>query len=244
LVRQGIDKLREYKKSVITEAVTKGLDPDVPMKDSGVTWIGEIPEAWEVRRLKKVSDTIVVGIVINPSQYISENGLPYIYGGDIHEGKIDYTTCRKISKQNSEKNIKTRLAKNDILTVRVGYPGLTAVVPPECEGGNCASVILTRRGNFNSYWYCYCMNSGIIKSQIDIVKYGAAQEQFNLAHMLEFLVPYPPLSEQRRIADYLDAKCAEIDTLIAQKQALLDKLAEYKKSFIFEYVTGKREVAA
>ena len=239
-----IDKLKEYKQSVITEAVTKGLDPDVPMKDSGVPWIGEIPERWGIRRLKKISDDIVVGIVINPSQYISEDGLPYIYGGDIHDGKIGYITCRKISDENSKKNIKTRLSENDILTVRVGYPGLSAVVPPECEGGNCASVILTRKGNFNSFWYCYCMNSNIIKNQIDIVKYGAAQEQFNLAHMLEFLVPYPPLNEQQRIAAYLDATCARIDAVLADKQALLDKLAEYKKSLIFECVTGKREVPA
>ena len=244
LVRQSKEKLRAYKLSLITEAVTKGLDPDVPMKDSGIPWIGEIPAGWEVRRLKTISDSIVVGIVINPSQYVEEEGLPYIYGGDIQEGKINTTTCRKISKENSLKNKKTILFHDDILTVRVGYPGISSVVPKECEGGNCASVILTRKGNFNSLWYCYCLNSQVIKSQIDIVKYGAAQEQFNLSHMIEFSVPVPPLPEQQSIAAYLDEKCARIDTLLAEKDELLDKLAEYKKSLIFECVTGKREVAA
>lgn len=244
LVRQSKEKLRAYKLSLITEAVTKGLDPDVPMKDSGIPWIGEIPAGWEVRRLKTISDSIVVGIVINPSQYVEEEGLPYIYGGDIQEGKINTTACRKISKENSLKNKKTILFHDDILTVRVGYPGISSVVPKECEGGNCASVILTRKGNFNSLWYCYCLNSQVIKRQIDIVKYGAAQEQFNLSHMIEFSVPVPPLPEQQRIAAYLDEKCARIDALLAEKDELLDKLAEYKKSLIFECVTGKREVAA
>ena len=244
LIRQSMEKLRAYKLSLITEAVTKGLDPDVPMKDSGIPWIGEIPEGWEVRRLKTVSDSIVVGIVINPSQYISDIGAPYVYGGDIQEGKIDFISCRKISHKDSLKNEKTTLSSGDILTVRVGYPGVSAVVPEECEGGNCASVILTRKGNFNSWWYCYCLNSKVIKAQIDIVKYGAAQEQFNLSHMVEFSIPVPPLSEQQRIADYLDAKCARIDAVLEEKERLLDRLAEYKKSLIFECVTGKREVSA
>ena len=244
LIRQSMEKLRAYKLSLITEAVTKGLDPDVPMKDSGIPWIGEIPAGWEVRRLKTISDSIVVGIVINPSQYISDVGVPYVYGGDIQEGKIDFISCRKISHKDSLKNEKTILASGDILTVRVGYPGISAVVPEECEGGNCASVILTRKGNFNSWWYCYCLNSKVIKAQIDIVKYGAAQEQFNLSHMVEFSIPVPPLAEQQRIADYLDAKCARIDALLEEKERLLDRLAEYKKSLIFECVTGKREVSA
>ena len=167
-----------------------------------------------------------------------------MYGGDIQEGKIDFISCRKISHKDSLKNEKTTLSSGDILTVRVGYPGVSAVVPEECEGGNCASVILTRKGNFNSWWYCYCLNSKVIKAQIDIVKYGAAQEQFNLSHMVEFSIPVPPLSEQQRIADYLDAKCARIDALLEEKEKLLDRLAEYKKSLIFECVTGKREVSA
>lgn len=88
------------------------------------------------------------------------------------------------------------------------------------------------------------MNSDIIKFQISVVKYGAAQEQFNISHAVEFVVPYPPLHDQDSIAHYLDARCAEIDAAIAEQETLLAKLEEYKKSLIYECVTGKREVPA
>jgi type I restriction enzyme S subunit len=161
-----IELLREKRQALITHAVTKGLDPNIKMKDSGVEWLGEVPEDWELMPLKYVTPSLTVGIVVNPSDYVTDEGFPFIYGGDIGEGEIFFKTARRISKEDSERNAKTRLMSGDLVTVRVGAPGITAVVPPACEGGNCASVMLIRRGRFESDWLCYVMNSRVVRYQV------------------------------------------------------------------------------
>ena len=143
-----IELLREKRQALITHAVTKGLDPNVKMKDSGVEWLGEVPEHWELTPLKYITPSLTVGIVVNPSDYVAEEGLPFIYGGDISEGWINFKSSRRITKEHSERNSKTKLMIGDLVTVRVGAPGVTAVVNSDCEGGNCASVMHIRRGNF------------------------------------------------------------------------------------------------
>lgn len=173
-------------------------------KDSGIDWLGEVPDHWKVQRLKHITPFMTVGIVVNPSTYLSEEGLPFIYGGDIREGVIDWKNSRCIDAESSEANSKTQLKAGDLLTVRVGAPGVTAVVPPECEGGNCASVMLIRQGDFNSQWLCYAMNTRVVRFQVEIVQYGAAQEQFNISHAVNFWTPQPPRQEQdaiRRLAN-------------------------------------------
>jgi type I restriction enzyme S subunit len=120
----------------------------------------------------------------------------------------------------------------DLLTVRVGYPGITAVVPPECEGGNCASVMHVRRGNFDSRWLCYVMNSRIVRFQVEVVQYGAAQEQFNISHAVEFRVPRPPANEQREIADFLDHQSAQFDELVAEALQGISLLKERRSALI------------
>ena len=239
---RSIELLREKRQTMITHAVTKGLNPNAKMKDSGIEWIGDVPEGWDVQALKHISNAITVGIVVNPSEYISEDGLPFIYGGDIKEGEIDFINSRKISLCDSELNKKTQLYYGDILTVRVGYPGVTSVVPKECEGGNCASVMHIRRGMFNSYWLSYAMNSRVIKFQIEVVKYGAAQEQFNISHAVEFLIPSPPLSEQQAIVAFLDNYCGKLNTLITKTERSIELLKEKRQALITAAVTGKIDV--
>src|SRR5690554_3328642 len=92
-----IELLQEKRQAVISHAVTKGLDPDVPMKDSGVEWLGEVPAHWVISRIKNISPFITVGIVVNPSSYLAEEGLPFIYGGEVREGYIEVDKARKIS---------------------------------------------------------------------------------------------------------------------------------------------------
>lgn len=206
-------------------------------KDSGVEWLGEVPEHWEVLSLKRISPLQTVGIVVNPSEYIAEEGLPFIYGGDITEGRINLISCRRISPEDSLRNGKTRLYAGDLLTVRVGAPGITAVVPSECEGGNCASVMLVRRGDFNSDWLCYVMNSRVVRYQVEIVQYGAAQEQFNINHAVEFLIPKPNRHEQDVIAAFLNHETAKIDALVAEQEKLITLLQEKRQVVISHAVT-------
>jgi type I restriction enzyme S subunit len=234
-----IELLREKRQALITHAVTKGLDRNMKMKDSGVEWLGEVPAHWELVPLKYITPSLTVGIVVNPSDYVADEGLPFIYGGDITEGRIHFESSRRISSANSVKNSKTRLVAGDLVTVRVGAPGITAVVPLDCEGGNCASVMHIRRGRFDSDWLCYAMNSRVVRYQVEVVQYGAAQEQFNISHAVDFLIPVPPFEEQAAIASSLNQEGLRIDTLISKTELSLSLLKERRSALITSAVTGQ-----
>ncbi|WP_176058987.1 restriction endonuclease subunit S [Paraburkholderia sp. BCC1876] len=234
--------LVEKRRATISHAVTRGLNPDAPMKDSGAASLGEVPAHWQVKRLKTISPSITVGIVVNPSDYISDGGLPFIYGGDISEGNISLESCRRISPEGSNRQAKTKLEAGDLLTVRVGAPGVTAVVPESCAGGNCASVMLIRRGRFESEWLCYAMNSRMVRYQVEVVQYGAAQEQFNIGHAINFWVATPPACEQAEIADFLNRETTKLDTLNDAARHSIDLLKERRSALISAAVTGKIDV--
>ncbi len=234
--------LKEKRQAVISHAVTRGLNPHAPMKPSGIEWLGDVPAHWAVKRLKHISPFITVGVVVNPSTFVSDEGHPFIYGGDIREGVIDWANSRRITSESSEINSKTRLKAGDLLTVRVGAPGITAVVPAECEGGNCASVMLVRQGNFNSQWLCFAMNTRIVRFQVEVVQYGAAQEQFNISHAINFWAPTPPRAEQDEIAEFLTAESLRFDTLTTEAQRAIDLLQERRTALISAAVTGQIDV--
>lgn len=237
-----IDLLKEKRQAVISHAVTKGINPNVPMNDSGVEWLGQVPRHWDVKRLKHISPLITVGIVVNPSDYVSLEGLPFIYGGNITERRIDTEGARRISADDSERNRKTRLSTDDLVTVRVGAPGVTAVVPPECEGGNCASVMLTKKGECSSQWLCYAMNSRMVRYQVELVQYGAAQEQFNIGHAVNFWIATPPRKEQGAIAHALDCVSGRLDSLMDEVKRGNNLLQERRSALISAAVTGKIDV--
>jgi len=237
-----IELLKEKRQAVISHAVTKGLNPDAPMKDSGIEWLGLIPATWTVARLKHLSPSITVGIVVEPSSYLSDDGFPFIYGGDIREGVIDWQNSRRISPEASSAVSKTMLRAGDLLTVRVGAPGVTAVVPEECAGGNCASVMLVRKGDFHSGWLCFLMNARVVRFQVEVVQYGAAQEQFNIAHAVNFWLPTPPRAEQDEIADFLAASTRKFDALVVEAQRSITLLRERRTSLISAAVTGQIDV--
>ena len=238
-----IELLQEKRVTLITRAVTKGLDPAVPVKASGVEWLGAIPKHWKLRRLKRLSKEITVGVVVNPSTYVCDEGVPFVYGSDIQDGRITPDTARRISKENSEALRKSQLSTGDLLTVRVGAPGVTAVVPPELEGANCASVVIIRKDkSFDSGWLCHAMNSRVVRYQIELVQYGAAQEQFNVAHAVDFLVPQPTLDEQRTLAAFLDHHTMKTDALLYDIRRAIDRLKELRNTLISVAVTGKIDV--
>jgi type I restriction enzyme, S subunit len=235
--------LDEHRRALITDAVTKGLDPSVPMQETGIPAFPHIPADWTVKRLKRVSPRITVGVVVNPSTYVSDEGRPFFFGGDVTDDGLSDRTVRRISPEDNARNIKSVLNTGDLVMVRVGYPGLTAVVGPEHDGANCASMVIIGRSNtFNSDWLCHTLNSAIGKWQIDVVKYGAAQEQFNVAHAVEFRVPVPPLDEQRCIADHLTAQANHLRSLRTRSASLINHLHERRSALITAAVTGQIDV--
>jgi type I restriction enzyme S subunit len=134
------------------------------------------------------------------------------------------------------------LAEGDLLTVRVGAPGITAVVRKEHVGGNCASIMLTRKGDFDSDWLCYVFNSRIVKYQVEQVQYGSAQEQFNISHATEFFIPTPSAKEQAGITLFLSRETAKLDALVAEAEGAIELLKERRSALITAAVTGKINV--
>ncbi len=240
-----LDLLTEKRAALINQAVTKGLDPNVPMKDSGIPWIGEIPAHWEVKRLKHISPRQTVGVVVNPSSYVEDAGeVPFIYGSEVSEGRIDAADARRISHESNGKLSKSQLRAGDLVCVRVGDPGVTAVVPPELDGMNCGSIMIVRQApTFDSDWLCYAMNSKAGRQNVWLVAYGAAQKQYNIGHAVDFVYPVPPLHEQSRIASMLTSAEARfrLVTDILREQQL--RLQEYRQALITAAVTGQFEIA-
>jgi type I restriction enzyme, S subunit len=237
-------KLKEKRLAVITQAVTKGLNPAAQFKPSGLPWCGDIPVHWYTRRLRDISDFITVGVVVNPSSYFSDEGVPFLLGGDIREMKINTESCKRCSEESSNGPLsKSRLETGDIVVVRVGYPGVAAVIPREIAGGNVASMMLVRNhSRYCSQWLAYLINSQVGRDQVEIVQYGAAQKQFNISHAVDFAFPFPPLPEQEAIAIYLDQQTSKIDKLMEITKTAIDRLNEYRTALITAATTGKIDV--
>lgn len=238
-LQQQIEKLKEYKQSVITEAVTKGLDPNVAMKDSGIEWIGEIPKNWSINKIKYVC-------TINPK--ISHPCYDIVSYVPMDCVKNGYMESKEISVSHISSGL-TIFSNNDIIMAKV---------TPCFENGNIA--IATDLTNGLAYGSSELFVFRVITANLKYIFYLLQNDKFkdyakstmvgtsglkrvspNFINSLA--IPLPPLPEQQRIADYLDKKCEEIDKLIKIKQEKIDKLSEYKKSLIYECVTGKREVA-
>lgn len=232
-----IEELKAYKQSVITEAVTKGLNPKVPMRNSGIDWIGEIPEHWEQHQFRRIFEIkkIIAGTLGYDVLSVTQNGIK-VKDLTKNEGQIaqDYSKYQLVDVDDYVMN------HMDLLTGYVDCSKQNGVTSPD-----------------------YRVFRAIDKSKISLAYYlkifqtcykerifyhlgqgvsGMGRWRLPAEQLKLFVLPMPPLSEQQQIAAYLDTKCSEIDALIALKQAKIDELKEYKKSVIYEYVTGKKEV--
>lgn len=229
--RNIIEKLKEYKKSVITEAVTRGLNPTAPMKDSGIEWIGKIPEQWQIKKLKYV--------LYQRNEKISDVSLKYIGLENIISFSNKYMNTNNISEPSSMNNI---CKKGDILFGKL-RPYLAKCIISDFDGMcsgeflvlyNCRGVVSYYHYLLLSHWFLDMVNSST---------YGTKMPRANWDFIGSMFLPEPNIKEQRAIADYLDQKCAEIDSVIEKREKMIDLLTEYKKSLIYECVTGKKEVA-
>lgn len=242
--RSSIEEYKKLKQAVITQAVTKGVRGEREMKDSGVEWIGEIPTTYSICKLKY--------LLKNPLKYgANESGIPYsdslpryIRITDITpDGNLKYTGKLSLSEESAKDYI---LEDGDILFARSGATvGKTFIYYQSYGRSTYAGYLIKASLNnkvspkFVYYYTCSSLyeiwkNSIFIQSTIQNI---GADRYANLP------VPVPKtLQEQEEIANYLDAKCTEIDKLIAKKEQLVKELESYKKSLIYEVVTGKREV--
>ena len=236
-----IEKLKQYKQSLITEVVTKGLDSDVPMKDSGVDWIGYMPESWDVLKLKYLTH-ISRGLFNHrprndPRLY--DGIYPFIQTGDVARAKKYITTysqtLNEIGKSVSKEFLKGTMTMTIAANVGdVAILGFDAYFPDSVVG-------FTVKSGYNEN-YVYYLFQALKES---FIRASIVSTQLNLnierSKEIEVSVTYDK-KEQQAIADYLDEKCNVIEQLISIKQDKIETLNKYKKSLIYEYVTGKKEV--
>ena len=253
-IQKEISLLEDYKKSVITEAVTKGLNPDVEMKDSGIEWIGEIPKDWEFPKITHILDythPYPIGDgdhgTIKAENY-SEEGIPFIrvqnlgFATELIMNNVVYIT----EKQNNG-IINSTLYPNDILFAKTGATiGKVGIMPENIKKANTTSHVgkITVSEEVVPKYIFYVLSSFIGYKQFwDIALMKSTRPELSIDEIKTLHVLLPKTKEeQQQIADFLDTKCSEIDSLIADKKRQLDILADYKKSLIYEYVTGKKEV--
>jgi type I restriction enzyme S subunit len=236
--------LAEKRQALITQFVTKGLDPSVPMKDSGIEWIGKVPRHWQVLPLKHLSPRISGRLVFKPAQCFVDDGVPFLMGNNITEDGVVWTNLKYVSRETNARFAHHALRAGDVVMVRVGAPGVTCVVPTEADGLNCGSMMIVRQSPmFVSNWLAATLNSHVVRTQLDLVQYGAAQEQINIGDAVGFLLPVPPVPEQHRLADALGAGAASLRDAVATVGRSVERLREYRQALITAVVTGQIDVS-
>ena len=241
--RRLMDLLKEKRQAVISHAVTKGLNPKARMKPSGIEWLGDVPEHWDVKRLRHISPQVTVGIVVEPSKYYTTDGVPALRSLNISPGIVSSDNMVFISNAANGLHAKSRLSAGDLVAVRSGQPGTTAVIPPELDGCNCIDLIIIRKPTIGSEWFlCWYLSSDVAVMQFSIGSGGAIQQHFNVGTAMDLVVPVPPAPEQQAIVTYLNSETVKIDTLTAEAQQAIDLLQERRTALISAAVTGQIDV--
>lgn len=241
LQEEMITKLQSYKQSVITEAVTKGLDKNVPLKDSGIEWIGEIPEHWSKNKIIRLFSIIGSGTTPKSSKEDNYIGsVNWIQSGDINGSYIE--NCKNSISNTALKEYPTlKIYKAPFIIVAMYGASVGNISISNIDGCVNQACCVMNETKQNFKYLFYAMNS--VKKYLIYKAEGGGQPNISQDKIKNTWLPIPPFSEQQSIADYLDQKCSEIDELISIKQQKIEKLKDYKKSLIFECVTGKRKVS-
>lgn len=231
-IKTQAQTLEQYKRSVITEAVTKGLNPSAEMKDSGIQWIGNVPAGWTINKIdsvyslrnEKVSDKDYMPLSVTMKGIVPQ--------------------LESAAKTNDGDNRKLVRKGDFAINSRSDRRGSCGI--SELDGSvSLINLVLKPRGEMNNRYYNWLFHTEKFADEFYKWGHGIVDDLWTTRwiDMRKISVPMPPLSEQKEIADYLDNKCAQIEELISAKQSQIETLESYKKSLIYEYVTGKKEVA-
>lgn len=238
--RAQIEKLREYKQSVITEAVTRGLDPSAPLKDSGVEWLGKIPTKWKTTRIK-------YACIFNPTIYNCFNQCESVGYAPMECVKNGYMENREISINEISSGL-TCFADGDIIMAKVTpcFENGNIAIASNLKNGigyGSSELFVFRSTNICTKFLFYFLRNNLFIEYAKATMTGTGGlKRVSPTFIKSLKFAYPCEEEQQQIANYLDKKCAEIDKLISIKQQKIETLTEYKKSLIYEYVTGKKQV--
>ena len=241
--RASIDEYKTLKQSIITQAVTKGIRPDRKVKDSGIEWIGEIPEEWECLFLKYVT-AFQEGPGIMGNDFRNE-GVPLIRISGVKGSIVTKAGCNYLDEETvSQRWNHFKLHLGDVVISASASTGIAALVDENCVGciPYTGLIRFPITKGINNHFLRYYLLSDAYNGQINVQKTGTAIQHYGPTHINKVKIALPEYDEQVAIAHFLDNRCAEIDFIIQKKQDFLVALESYKKSLIYEYVTGKKEV--
>lgn len=243
--KKSIEKLEEYKKAVITKAVTKGIDPNAKMKDSGVEWIGEIPEGMDIIRIKFISD--IFGRIgfrgYTQDDLVNEgDGAISLSPSNLKSFRMSYDKCTYISWSKYEESPEIKIENGDILFVKTGSSyGKSCIVKdlPEKATIN-PQLIVFKNIKCNNKYLFYLLQTWIVDTQTQWYVTGGTIPTMSQDKIANFYLPYYKDNyKQQQIVHFLDRKCTAIDNAIEKKKKAIEKWEEYKKSLIYYAVTGK-----
>lgn len=239
---QKIGLLKEYRTSLINRVITKGLNPDCPMKDSGVEWIGEIPSHWDVKRLKHIS-TSINGYSFKSEEFDLNKEVPVIRIGDVGDD-LNFDTCVKVDSRYLEDKKEFIVYKNDILIGltggTIGKSGRYGYDVPSLLNQRVG--VLRNNGEIINRLLYFFIKSDLFMRYILFNCYGGGQDNISMNDINNMTFCLPPLSEQEEIVSFLDEKTSEIDRTIQSEQKKIELLKEYRQSLISSVITGKIKV--
>ena len=241
---QLIKLLKEKRQAVISLAVTKGLNPNAPMRDSGVEWLGDVPEHWDVCKIKHKCSEITDGAHVSPE---TEGGRHYFVSiTDIKKGVIDFENALLTTTESYEYLIKTGCMpfEGDILFSKDGTIGQTAVTPKDIEFVVASSLIIIRpnHAKVTSQYLNFLLQSGVTVEQVESFVKGAALRRLSIQNLLKIVGIFPPIDEQNKISNYLVQKLEKYDDLELKANSLISLQKERRAALISAAVTGKIDV--
>ena len=245
--KTSIEEYRKLRQTVITQAITKGIRGDRTMKQSNIAWIGEIPEEWDIAKIKIGVSKVGSGKTpLGGAEIYSKEGVLFLRSQNIYDTGLNLDDPTYISQEIDDEMKNTRVYPNDVLlNITGGSIGRCCIFPTTLKCANVnqhVSIIRVIETVFTPEYMKYYWNSSIGKLSIALYQTGGNREGMSAEAIKNSPIMVLPILEQKEITSYLDKKCAEIDTLITKKELFLTELENYKKSMVFEYATGKKEV--
>ena len=238
-----IELLKEYRIAIINQAVTKGLNPDVPMKDSGIEWLGEVPEHWIITKLGYLCRNILDGPHFSPS-YLDE-GILFLSARNIKVDRWSLDDAKYISLKDYQEFCKRITPEiGDILYTKGGTTGIARVVDLEepFQVWVHVAVLKLLKNKVTPYFLTYSLNSPPCYEQSQLYTRGATNNDLGLARMANIILALPPIIEQEVISEYLKSKTSKLNSIIDKQQQQIDLLKEYRTTLISDVVTGKIDV--
>lgn len=244
--KESVEEYKKYKQSLITETVTKGLNKDVEMKDSRIDWIGKIPKCWSIKPLRYLGD--LQNGISKGGEFFGQ-GYPFVSYSDVYKNLTIPSNIPGKIESNEDERKRYSVEEGDVFFTRTSETieeiGFTSVCLETVNDATFAGFLIRCRvnnkilnKNYSKYYFRSTIHRSFFVKEMNLVTRASLSQE--LLKKLPVLIP--TLKEQREIADYLDKKCLEIDNLISKKEQLTKELEDYKKSLIYETVTGKRVI--